>query len=120
MTTNNLNFGTDGQGRNAYAPNVSNLIYRALIGQNVAQSITLPTESGITQYEVCFSYSAGSNVFVDYSGSPATVPNNASFQTSNSEFCPGQRTLPSAASISLITPDSGGAYVGVAIYAKSS
>jgi hypothetical protein len=73
MTTNNLNFGTDGQGRNAYAPNVSNLIYRALIGQNVAQSITLPSDTGVLDYEVCFSYSAGSNIWVDYSGSPATV-----------------------------------------------
>ncbi len=119
MTTNNLNFGTDGQGRNAYAPNVSNLIYSALLSQNVASSITLPIETDITHYEVCFSYSAGANVWVDYSGSPATVPNNASFQTSNSEFCPGQRVLPSGSSLSIITSDSGGAFVGVAIYAKT-
>jgi hypothetical protein len=120
MTTNNLNFGTDGQGRNAYAPNVSNLIYRALIGQNVAQSITLPSDTGVLDYEVCFSYSAGSNIWVDYSGSPATVPNNAAFATSNSEYCPGQRVLPAGSSLSIITPDSGGAYVGVAIYAKAN
>lgn len=120
MTTNNLSFGTDSQGRNAYAPNVSNLIYRALILQNTAESITLPTESGISNYEVCFSYSSGSNVFVDYSGSPATVPANASFQTTNSEYCPGQRTLKSGSSFSIITPDASGAYIGVAIYAKTS
>lgn len=118
MTTSSLSFGTDQQGRNAYAPNVSNLIYRALLTQNLAESITLPIESGISHYEVCFSYSAGASVWVDYSGSPATVPSNASFQTSNSEFCPGQRTLPSGTSLSFITGDSGGAFMGVAIYAK--
>jgi|SRR5579872_156999 len=118
MTTASLNFGTDKQGRNAYAPNVSNLIYRVLLTQNVAASITLPTETNIANYEVCFSYSAGSNVWVDYSGSPATVPNNSTFQTSNSEICPGQRVLPSGSSISLICGDSGGAFVGIAIYAK--
>jgi len=120
MTTNNLSFGTDVQGRNAYAPNVSNLIYRALLVQNTAQSITLPTEAGISNYEVCFSYSPGANVWVDYSGSPATVPSAGAFATSNSEFCPGQRTLPSGTSISLITSDSAGDFVGVAVYAKSS
>jgi hypothetical protein len=120
MTTANLSFGTDSQGRNAYAPNVSNLLYRALLTQNVAKSITLPTETGILNYEVCFSYSAGANVWVDYSGSPATVPNNASFQTTNSEFCPGQRVLPAGTSLSMICGDSGGAFVGVAIYAKTS
>jgi hypothetical protein len=118
MTTKSLIFGTDAQDRNAYAPNVSNLIYHALLTQNLAASITLPTESNISQYEVCFSYSPGANVWVDYSGSPATVPSNASFATGNSELCPGQRVLASASTISVITGDSGGAFVGVAIYAK--
>lgn len=118
MTTANLNFGTDSQGRNAYAPNVSNLLYRALLTQNLAESITLPSESGISNYEVCFSYSPGANVWVDYSGSPATVPSNAALQTTNSELTPGQRVLPSGSSFSMITGDSGGAFVGVAIYAK--
>ncbi len=118
MTTVSLNFGTDIQGRNAYAPNLSNLIYRALIAQNVAQSITLPTETGILNYEVCFSYSSGSSVWVDYSGSPATVPSAGAFATSNSELSPGQRVLPAGSSFSMITSDSSGAFVGVAIYAK--
>ena len=120
MTTKNLNFGTDGQGRNAYAPNVSNLIYSALLVQDEAESITLPVEAGISDYEVCFSYSAGSNVFVDYSGNPATIPDTAAFVLTNSEQCPGQRTLPSGSSFSIITPDLNGAYVGVAIYAKAN
>ena len=119
MTTANLVFGTDTNGRNAYAPNVSNLLYRALLTQNLAKSITLPTESGISNYEVCFAYSPGANVWVDYSGSPATVPNNAAFVTSNSELCPGQRLLPAGSSFSIISGDSGGAFVGVAIYART-
>src|ERR1017187_2300039 len=119
MTTNTLSFGTDAQGRNAYAPNISNLIYNALILQNAAQSITLPIETNIHNYEVCFSYSSGSNVWVNYSG-VAISPINNSFQTTTSEYCPGQRLLPSGSTISFITPDTSGAYVGVAIYAKTS
>lgn len=118
MTTQNLNFGTDSQGRNAFTKNVSNLIYRAKLSQNTASSITLPTETGISNYEVFFSYSESSNVWVDYSGSPATVPNNAAFATSNSEFNPDQRILPSGTTFSIITGDSAGAFVSVAIYAK--
>lgn len=117
MTTNSLIFGTDSQGRNAYAPNLSNLKYRALLVQNSAQSITLPTETGISAYKVCFAYSPGANVWVDYSGSPATAPLNSAFATDNSELCPGQRILASGSSFSAITQDSGGAYMGVAIYA---
>lgn len=118
MTTKSLIFGTDSQDRNGYAPNISNLIYHALLTQNLAASITLPTETGIAQYLVCFSYSPGANVWVDYSGGVATVPSNASFATGNSELCPGQRVLASGSSLSIISGDSGGAYVGVAIYAK--
>lgn len=120
MTTANLNFGTDAQGRNAYAPNISNLIYRAILGQNSVSNITLPTETDISQYEVCFSYQPGSTVWVDCSGATATVPVNSSLAVSTSELLPGQRVVPAGNQISMITPDIAGAYVGVAIYAKTT
>ena len=119
MTTNNLNFGTDSQGRNAYAPNISNLKYRAILAQNAASSITLPVEAGISHYEVCFSYSAGSNVWVDCSGANATAPANTTLQATSNELNPGQRVVASGGTVSMITPDAAGASVGVAIYAKS-
>lgn len=119
MTTSNLIFGLDSQGKNAYAPNISNLKYRAALAQNVASSITLPTEADVSAYEVCFSYSPGSNVWVDCSGAVATAPGNTTFGLTTCEYCPGQRLVPAGATISVMTPDAAGALVGVAIYAKS-
>jgi hypothetical protein len=118
MTTENLLFGTDSQGRNAYAPNISNLKYRAFLSQNVASTITLPTGEGFQNYEVCFSYSGGANVWVDCSGVAATVPVNTTLQATTAEYNPGQRLVPAGSDVSVITPDVAGAYVGVAIYGK--
>lgn len=120
MTTASLLFGTDVQGRNAYAPTITNLKYIAFISQNAAATITLPVETGIQNYEVCFSYSSGSNIFVDCSGATAVSPINTTLALSTVEYCPGQRLLPSGSTVSIITPDSSGAYVGVAIYAKAN
>lgn len=118
MTTSNLEFGTDGQGRNAYAPNVSNLKYQANLAQNVASSITIPSDPGVKHYIVAFGYAQNSNVYVDFSGIPAVAPSNTTFQVSTVEYLPGQRTVPAGSSISVVTPDSTGARVEILIYAK--
>lgn len=118
MTTENLVFATDSQGRNAYAPNISNLKYCAFLSQNAASSITLPSGEGFANYEVCFSYSGGSNVWVDCSGATATSPANTTLQSTTAEYNPGQRLIPAGSVVSMITPDAAGAFVGVAIYGK--
>lgn len=117
MTTSSLLLSHDANGSPAFAPNVSNLLQRILLTQNTATAqYTLPTDA--ENYLVCFSYYAGANVWVDWSGSAATVPASSSWESSTSEQTPAQRTLPGGSSFSMITSDSTPGAVGVSIYAK--
>jgi hypothetical protein len=119
-----LNFGRDVQGYNAYAPIPSTNIFTAKLVANTAETITLPTN--VSYWIVAFSYTGGSEVWVDFTGATAAAPTLATFGSSTSSRAPGTRTISStktdpntgltvATTISLLTTDVN-AYVSVELW----
>lgn len=118
-----LFFGRDAQAYNAYAPNPSTNIFSAKLTVGAAASITLPTNS--KRWVVAFSYTGGSEVWVDFTGATAANPTLGTFGATTSCRNPGTRLVPSTkintsgvevpTTISLITPDAN-AYVSVELW----
>ncbi len=83
--------------------------------QNVAQDLTtLPSDSAL--YEVFFSYTPGSNVFVDSQTTAAVFSGTAGSVTA--ELNPNVRVYPKGTVLSVITPDVSSTYVQILVYAK--
>ena len=98
-----------------YALQQTNLKAGVALAQNVAQTlITLPGDAA--QYEVFFSYTPGANVFVNTKGTAAIFPGTAA--AVNSELNPNGRVYERNTVISVITPDTIGAFVQALVYAK--
>ncbi len=115
-------FGTDDRGATAYAPNPSTNIYGVKLVSGTPATLTLPTNS--QNWMVAFSYTGGSDVFVDFTGATAVAPTTGSFVSTTSSHNPGVRNIPSQvisngvlvpASISLATTDAT-AYVSVELW----
>lgn len=111
-----LQFATDVQGRNAYAPDVSELKYKVALTANVETHITVPGTAA-DKYIVAFAYTPGAEVWVDMSGANAVVPTANSLTACTDEMNPGQRTVLGGSNISMITSGTG-AHVQVSVYAK--
>lgn len=79
------------------------------LSQNTEQHITVP--SNYPSWEAVFTYSVGSNVWVN-GITTATVP-SGSFAAGTSECNPDRRHVKAGQTISFITPDSAGALVSV-------
>jgi hypothetical protein len=94
-----FNTNRDMGGNSAFAPAPSDVIYKGILSQGIAQSITLPSDA--SQYVVGFSFQDGSDVWVAYNHT-ADAPTGA-LALSNSERNPAQRLLPKGTVISLIT-----------------
>jgi len=116
MTVNQLQFGRDVQGYNAYAPLDSSVKYSATITNGSATSITVP--SSFQVWIVAFSIQPGTNVWVDFSGATAAIPVGATLAVTTSSLNPGQRTVFSAGNISIIT-DNATADVGIELWPVS-
>ena len=115
-----LNFGRDVQGFNAFSPPPPNNIFSAKLTVGVPATITLPLE--YKHWILGFSYTGGSEVWVDFSGATAANPTLGTFGATTSSRNPGTRIVKStksdnttAATISLITPDAT-AYVSVELW----
>jgi hypothetical protein len=100
MTVQNLAFGRDAQGYNAYAPQPSTVKYSATITNGSATSITVP--SSYATWIVSFRYYPN-DVWVDVTGATAAIPVGTTLAASTSELNPASLTLPSATTISMIT-----------------
>ena len=100
MTTNNLQFGRDSQGYNAYAPYPSAVKYSATITTGSATSVTVPTTHAL--WVVSFRYYPN-DVWVDVSGATAALPAGATLTATTSELNPASLTLKSGTNISVIT-----------------
>lgn len=83
------------------------------LAQNVAQSFTVPSD--YPNWIAVFSYSVGSNVFVNGMGT-ATVP-GGTVTDSTSQLNPVARAVKGGQTISVITPDTA-AYVQISYYVK--
>jgi hypothetical protein len=121
-----LQFGRDNQAYSAYAPRPSTNIYSAKLTANSAATITLPTN--VKNWVVAFSYTGGSEVWVDFTGATAAAPTLGTFSATTSCRNPGVRYVQStkvvsgvdtATTISLITPDAT-AYVSVELWVEGT
>lgn len=114
MPSQQLNFGRDVQGFNAYAPLTAGNKWSATITNGAATSITVP--SNVATWIAVFSFQPGTNVWVDLTGATAIVPVGATLAVTTSELNPAARTVLAGGKISLITNNTS-ADVGVMLYA---
>lgn len=108
---------TDVAGKNTFAIDSNPItIYRIELDANSADGFTLlDTTFGFSKYFCLFAIQPGSNVFVTYDGSEATVPTNSFLQTTG-ELNPSCRILDAGTSIGVITPDASNAYITVSVW----
>jgi hypothetical protein len=107
-----FNMTKDIAGYNGFGVIQSQDIYSGVMATSVAQSVTVPSE--YKNYLAILSYTPGANVFVSVNDT-AIVPGGA-LAASNSELNPAGRKVLAGDVISLITPDTAGAYVSVCFY----
>jgi len=100
MTAQNLAFGRDAQGYNAYAPYPSQVKYSATITDGSATSITVPSTYQL--WVVSFRYFPN-DVWVDVTGATAAIPVGATLASTTSELNPASLTLTAGTNISIIT-----------------
>ena len=100
MAAQNLSFGRDVQGYNAYAPLPSTQKYSATLTNGNATSITVP--SSFALWVVSFRYFPN-DVWVDVSGATAIIPVGATLAATTSELNPASLTLTAGTVISVIT-----------------
>lgn len=100
MTVQNLAFGRDAQGYNAYAPYPSTVKYAATITNGAATSVVVP--SSFSLWVVSFRYFPN-DVWVDVSGAAAIIPVGATLASTTSELNPASLTLKAGTNISIIT-----------------
>lgn len=80
------------------------------LAANTAQTFTAPI--GYPYWIAIFSYTPGSNVFVDFSGATAAVP-SGSVASITASLNPSGRALKGGQTFSVITPDSTDPYITV-------
>lgn len=113
MSTTKFNMTRDVAGYNGFGLIPSTVINGVELIQNVAQTLlTVPED--YPNYIVIFSYSPGNNVFVSFSDTAAAFTGTAAPVTS--ELLPQARQVSKGTVISILTPDSGGAYVQASVY----
>lgn len=100
MTTNQLHFGRDEQGYNAYAPLDASIKYSATLADGTASSITVPKTFPV--WIAAFGLEPGANVWVSFSGT-AAIPVGGTFASTASSLNPGQRMVNGGTTISAIT-----------------
>jgi len=110
---NELIFGRDVQGFNAYAPLDSSLKWSATLTNGAATSITVP--SSYSTWVVAFSPQPGTDVWVDFTGVTAAIPVGATLAATTSSLNPGQRTVFAGGKISVIT-DNATADLGIELW----
>ena len=89
--SNELHFGRDDQGYNAFAPYPSSLSFSATLVNGAADTVTVPQNA--SRYIVSFSYQPGASVFVDFTGATAAVPAGGTFSATTSELNPSSRSI---------------------------
>jgi hypothetical protein len=112
MTTTIFNMTRDVAGNNGFGVMPSTVKYGALLTQNVAQTVTVPSD--YSNYIAIFTYTPGAHVFVAYDDTATAF--SGTMSAVDSELNPIGRQLKAGQVISLLTPDTNGAYVGVVFY----
>lgn len=116
MGTTKFNMTRDVAGQNGFGVMPSNQKQGVFLAQNVAQNFTVPNDA--PNYLAILTYTPGTNVFVAYNTTAAAFTGTAGAVTS--ELLPIGRQVSSpvagGSTISVITPDTGGSYVGIVFY----
>lgn len=107
-----FNMTRDVAGYNGFGLAPSDDSYSATLAADDETSMDVPNE--YPYYLAVFSYTPGSNVFVNFSDT-ASEP-SGSFTNDGNVLNPSARLVKANAEISLLTPDSGGAYVSITFY----
>ena len=114
MSTTKFLMTKDIAGYNGFGVIPSTEIYGAALAQGVDQVLAVcPTD--YSNYIAIYSYTPGSQVFIDDTGATAAVFSGTAGQVT-SELNPQARQVTGGTSISAITPDTSGAYVQVSFY----
>jgi len=94
----------------------SDMTAQISLATNVAQTYTVPGNA-TQKYRAEFSYLTTANVFIGFNVT-ATVPASGTTDTTNNiEFRPHYRFVFGGNTLSLVTPDALGNYVGVSLLA---
>jgi hypothetical protein len=92
----------------------SDVARQVALAANTSQAITIPG-TATTSYQALFSYNQVANVFVSVN-TTGTVPAGGTTGTEQyNEFRPWKRYVKGGDVLHLISPDAGGAYVGVSL-----
>jgi len=113
--TQQLQFGRDVQGMNAYAPNPSTDKWSATLTDGTTTSITVPNNYPI--WIVTFRYFPA-DVWVDVSGANAALPGANTLASTTAELNPSALTLTAGTKISMITGQAT-ADVSIVMWAKT-
>lgn len=108
-----LNMTKDIAGYNGFGLIPCDDDFAGQLAANTAQTITVPQQ--YEYYLAIFSFSPGSNIWVDFSGATATVP-SATMGTVTVELNPAGRLVKSGTSVSFITSDTTTPWVNVLFY----
>lgn len=108
-----LNMTRDIAGYNGFGLMPSDDNQATSLAANTAQTITVPNK--YEYYLSVFSYSPGSNVWVDFSGATATVP-GSSIGAVTTELNPAGRLIKGGSTMSVITSDTNTPFIDVLFY----
>jgi len=84
------------------------------LAQDTALTYTVPG-NGKAKYSALLSYNDAANVFVSLNGTAASPGAGTKTETTRMEFRPTKRFVIGGDVLSLITPDTAGAYVGISL-----
>lgn len=113
MSTTKFNMTKDIAGYNGFGVVTSTVKNGTFLAQDTPETlITIPSD--YDNYIVVFSYSPGSNVFVDMDTTASAFTSPPASVTS--ELLPQARQVKKGTVISVMTPDTAGAYVQASVY----
>lgn len=113
-----FNMTRDINGYNGFGLVESDTVYGVLLASAIEQNFTAPSGE-YNNYLAIFSYTPGTNVFVDLTGNTA-ADYSGTIGAVTSELNPSARQVKAGTQISLICPDTNGSYVQVAFYVCES
>lgn len=110
-----LLFGRDVQGFNAYAPAFANYAYSVSLGNAGHATLTIP--STYENWIIVFTYVSGVEIWVS-NGGTAAVPAGGTIASSVSELSPSARTVKAGDVLDVLNNGTAG-NVGILLYAVS-
>jgi hypothetical protein len=93
----------------------SDTTVRLSLASTTSQSYTVPGSPEM-KYKASFKYTENSNIFIGKNTTVTSPTSGTQESTQTIEFKPDERYVSGGDVLSFLTPDTGGAYVGVALW----